>query len=198
LTGGGTLKTLGDALENREPVRLDELGKPEAAVAAILTDERDPSLLFIHRVAHDRDPWSGHLAFPGGRIEELDASPRRAAERETREEIGLDLSDGRVLGQLDEITGSTILLCVACYVYLVGRLPDLDLNEEVADAFTVSLSGLADRDRWVEAEFEIKGVRRSYPAIDLGLDGKPLLWGLTYRFVTQILEHAGLGGGSRE
>lgn len=192
MTRGGILKTLVDALESREPVTLDELGNPEAAVAAILTDERDPGLLLIHRVAHDRDPWSGHLAFPGGRIEKLDASSRLAAERETREEVGLDLGYGTYLGQLDEITGSTIPLCVACHVYRVGRIPDLDLNEEVADAFAVSLPELADRDRWLEAEFEIKGVRRSYPAIDLGLGGKPLLWGLTYRFVIQILEHAGL------
>ena len=98
MTGDGILKTLVDALESREPVTPDELGEPEAAVAAILTDEQDPGLLLIHRVAHDRDPWSGHLAFPGGRIEELDASSRLAAEREAWEEVGLDLGTEHIWG----------------------------------------------------------------------------------------------------
>ena len=186
------LTKLGDSLADGKRATPDEQRKPGAAVAAILKDEKDPHLLFIHRVAYDHDPWSGHLAFPGGRIEGKDASSRAAAERETQEEVGLDLSDGTYLGQLDEITGSTISVCVCCHVYIEERLPELDLNEEVADAFTISLSVLADQERWLEAEFEIKGDRRSYPAIDLGLEGKPLLWGLTYRFVMQILEHAGL------
>ena len=99
MTGtGGILKKLAESLGKGRPGIRDEPGKPEAAVAAILTDERGPDLLFIHRVAHDRDPWSGHIAFPGGRIEEEDASSRAAAERETREELGMDLSDATYLG----------------------------------------------------------------------------------------------------
>jgi 8-oxo-dGTP pyrophosphatase MutT (NUDIX family) len=185
---GGDLKELARSLAGGRPSA--ESGKARAAVAAILTE--DASLLFIHRVAYEGDPWSGHLAFPGGRIEEADNSPRLAAERETAEEVGLDLGAARFLGKLDEITGSTIPLCVSCHVYRIETLPRMDLNEEVQDAFTVKLSDLADRSKWVEADFEIKGERKSYPAIDLGLDGKPLLWGLTYRFVVQLLEHAGL------
>lgn len=165
---------------------------PGAAVAAILTVQADPSLLLIERVSHDRDPWSGHIAFPGGRIEVDDGSTQAAAERETREEVGLDLGQASGLGRLDDITGSTIPLCVACHVYGIDSIPDLELNYEVADAFEVRLSDLADRARWLDATFEIRGESGTYPAIDLGLDGKPLLWGLTYRFVLQILSHAGL------
>ncbi len=161
-----------------------------AAVAAVIDDAS--SLLFIHRRAYEGDPWSGHLAFPGGRIEDSDPSPRRAAERETMEEVGLDLSEALFVGGLDEITGTTIPLSVSCHVFRLPAFPDLVMNEEVEDSFTMALEDLADPARCLEAEFEIKGERKVYPAIDIGLAGKPLLWGLTYRFVCQLLTHAGL------
>lgn len=185
---GNELDRLADSLKDRKfPHSAEE---PQAAVAAVLTE--DANLLFIHRIAYDGDPWSGHLAFPGGRIEDSDTSPRKAAERETAEEVGLDLSEGLSLGRLQDITGSTIPLCVSCHVFGIDALPDLQLNKEVDDAFTVKLSELADRANWVEADFEIRGETKPYPAIDLNLDAKPLLWGLTYRFVVQLLEHTGL------
>ena len=182
------LDRLADSLKGRKFHHSAE--EPQAAVAAVLTE--DANLLFIHRIAYDGDPWSGHLAFPGGRIEDSDTSPRKAAERETVEEVGLDLSEGLSLGRLQDITGSTIPLCVSCHVFGIDALPDLRLNKEVDDAFTVKLSELADRANWVEADFEIRGETKPYPAIDLKLDRKPLLWGLTYRFVMQLLELTGL------
>ncbi len=185
------LDRLTGSLQNRGDVATTA-SAPSAAVAAILTCTEDPHVLFIHRVAHDGDPWSGHLAFPGGRIEPEDRDARAAAERETREEVGLDLDAGSYLGKLDDITGSTIPVCVSCHAYSIESVPDLRLNEEVEDVFAYPLSGLSDRNRWVEAEFEIRGDRKPFPAIDLRLEQKPLLWGLTYRFVMQILTHVGV------
>ncbi|NNL85157.1 MAG: NUDIX domain-containing protein, partial [Myxococcales bacterium] len=48
-------------------------------------------VLFIERARHPDDPWSGHMALPGGRLDPVDASLRAAAERETREEVGVEL-----------------------------------------------------------------------------------------------------------
>ena len=53
--------------------------------------ERDGELLFIQRARRDGDPWSGDMAFPGGRLEPGDTSSRHIAMRETLEETGLDL-----------------------------------------------------------------------------------------------------------
>ena len=54
-----------------------------AAVAMILREAvEDVEMLFIERARHDSDPWSGHLAFPGGKVEEGE-QPQEAAERET-------------------------------------------------------------------------------------------------------------------
>jgi hypothetical protein len=70
------------------------------------------------------DPWSGHVAFPGGRAEPGDASPWHTAARETWEETGLDLlAAGRLLGTLDELYPRTPVLppvVVRPHVAVVG------------------------------------------------------------------------------
>ncbi len=74
----------------------------EAAVAVILRpDDADTRILFIKRAEKRGDPWSGHMAFPGGHREPRDPDLRSAAERETLEEIGLDLERAEYLGPLD-------------------------------------------------------------------------------------------------
>ena len=78
--------------------------KTRAAVAVVLGPTSEGlQLLFIERAQHPDDPWSGHIAFPGGRIEADDPSPRAAAERETLEEVGLDLSTAEYWGRVDDL-----------------------------------------------------------------------------------------------
>jgi 8-oxo-dGTP pyrophosphatase MutT (NUDIX family) len=64
----------------------------------------DPEILFIKRAGRAGDRWSGHTALPGGRRDSDDADDRAAAIRETREEVGLDLthSDCFYAGNLPE------------------------------------------------------------------------------------------------
>ena len=81
---------------DRPPVVL-EPARGFAAVAAVL--DRNLDLLLIRRAVHERDPWSGNMAFPGGRVEPEDDGPLAAALRETLEEVGLPLRRDALLGQ---------------------------------------------------------------------------------------------------
>ena len=99
-------------------------GRSHAAVAIVLHENAGGlRLLFIERSEREGDPWSGHIAFPGGRVETVDRGPRATAERETVEEIGLDLRPAEYLGRLDDITGATLPVLVSGFVYSVGLSP---------------------------------------------------------------------------
>lgn len=85
---------------------------PTAAVALILLpmETQGWELLLIVRAENEKDPWSGHVAAPGGRTE-VGVDGRaletvvETAVRETREEIGVDLmGEGfRCMGELPRV-----------------------------------------------------------------------------------------------
>ncbi|HEY4744158.1 MAG TPA: CoA pyrophosphatase [Desulfuromonadaceae bacterium] len=168
-------------------------GRTRAAVAMILRYAvNDVEMLFIERAADERDPWSGNLAFPGGKVEPGE-EPRQAAERETGEEIGLDLGAARFLGRLTDIAGAHLPVRVACFVYgLEGMQEEPVLNGEVYDAFWVRLEDLTAAERHVIAPVRFADEGFEVPAIRLPQSGKPVLWGLTYRLTIQFLELTGI------
>lgn len=177
------------ALANLEPGTLPPDRRRLAAVALILRNGMDGlEMLFIERARHAGDPWSGDLAFPGGKVELDDGGPRYTAERETREEIGLDLQSARYLGLLDEVVGATLPVRVTCFVYGLAEAVELHLNREVHDVFWVRLTDLVDPGRHVEVPVRFKGNVSRRPAIRLPQPGIPVLWGLTYRLVTLFLK----------
>ena len=121
-------------------------GTRQAAVAAILREgSAGTEALFIRRAERPGDIWSGHMAFPGGHREDVDADLQETAVRETREEIGLDLDEhARLLGHLEYVDvnpiGTRIQMIVAPYVYvLTGATPELSPNYEVADVLWGSI-----------------------------------------------------------
>ena len=116
LLGLPDVRRLRAALAARPGVRIDteDESRRLAAIALVLRpgrgsgDEADPELLMIKRAEAERDPWSGHVACPGGRMEPGDHDLEQTAIRETWEETGVDLArDGRVLGALDDISPRT-------------------------------------------------------------------------------------------
>lgn len=158
-------------------------GGGRAAVAAVLTHGLD--LVLLRRADRLGDPWSGHVSFPGGRVE-LDETPLQAAVRETREEIGLDLEGAELLGPLDHLRtmGPLPPLVIHPYVFAVPDLPPLQPNEEVASVHTLRLRVLLEgrgrglmRHPWREQEL-------TFPKVDFE-GGR--LWGLTLHMVDDLL-----------
>ncbi len=164
-------------------------GGTRAAVALILREtDTDLQVLFIKRADNEHDPWSGNISFPGGRVENGDGDPRATAERETLEEVGIDLRGGEYLGHLADIAGSRIPIHVSCHVYLLDAISPFRLmDEEVADAFWISLADLADPNRHGEHVVWFFGKTLRHPGIQLPYPGEPALWGLTYRLIMDFI-----------
>lgn len=188
---GCTFDRIAELLDMRSSDDLPDSGggRTRASVAMILHQAaNDVEILFIQRAVHDLDPWSGHVAFPGGKMEEGELECQAAC-RETQEEIGIDLEQGRYLGRLSDIVGANLPVRVSCCLFGVDRMCwHPVLNEEVRDLFWVTLSDLRDQERHLQdGSVAINEKRFEVPAIRLPVDDKPLLWGITYRLVMQFL-----------
>ncbi len=162
----------------------------EACVAAILFGE-DDRLLLIQRREAAEDPWSGHVALPGGRAEAGDATPMDTLLREVREEVGLDLrEDADFLGCLPpQAPANRPEMPVLPYVVRLDAVPDVRTNHEVQSHFAVPLADLpATEGRTV---VEVRGRVLSVPAF---LVEGQVVWGFTFRVLEKLLATAGLRG----
>ncbi len=161
---------------------------PEAARAQGL---HSAELLLIHRAESPPDPWSGHIAFPGGRRSAADTSLVETAERETWEETGIALAQvGELLGRLTEVSPRLRRvppLVVAPFVYRVpAETPVLAASAEVAESFWVPLWRFRIEGARATHVIETGTDRLSFPAFDL--DGR-VVWGLTHRILVELIGH---------
>lgn len=146
-------------------------------------------ILFIRRAEREGDPWSGHIAFPGGRPEAGDPDLLAVAVRETLEEVGIDVRHGgRVLGRLSTVEPLSPRLppvdvtpFVALAPWGVSAHPD---PGEVEDAFWVPLSSLRSTGRSDVVRHVVRGGRREWPAYPSPAGP---IWGITERILTGFL-----------
>ncbi len=193
-TNCNDLNVIRATLATHRPSLIDRQNFRQAAVALIVRQQRqDSEILFIQRAASARDPWSGQVAFPGGRVEPGDIDLTQTAIRETREETGVALPSEAVLGRLDDLQGrnnnKNIDLIISCLVFQADYDQLLVPNYEVAEAFWIPLSWLSNPSNHFHYDTEYR--LEPYPAIHLGTGatGQPrVLWGLTYRFVSSFLD----------
>lgn len=191
-----TLAQTRAALDQRTPETIPDPSLDRAAVALILR-EINPGLeiFFIERSRREDDPWSGHMAFPGGRLEAEDVDSKAAAERETLEEVGISLDDAEYLGVLADLQGSPRFkqnrLVVTAHVYHSTFAGSLKLDElEVASAMWTPFSDLIDPKKHVGYTSSTTA-DLVFPGIEVGEPGRHVVWGLTYRFLEIFLEAVG-------
>ncbi|HUI70718.1 MAG TPA: CoA pyrophosphatase [Spirochaetia bacterium] len=168
-------------------------GVTQAAVTLLLRpvggEAAEAEILFIKRALRAGDPWSGHLAFPGGRAEEQDATLLEVAMREAAEEVAIDARQGgRLLGRLPTLRPLSVRIpsiAVTPFVALAppGAVPRPQ-PDEVQEVFwmplaTLRRNGRSAMVRWVTAE----GTRElsAFPS------PKGPIWGITERILSQFL-----------
>ncbi len=172
---------------------LEVKGRDQAAVSLVLRTTADLELLLIKRAEVERDPWSGHMALPGGRRDLDDRDLLVTAMRETAEETAVELDAlGWRLGRLEPVcpTGERLpRLTIVPYVFGVPPEVTAAVNSpEVESVRWVALSTLP-------ATHRITTIRlpegpREFPCFRVGEDA---VWGLTYRILTGFLELVGGG-----
>jgi 8-oxo-dGTP pyrophosphatase MutT (NUDIX family) len=177
-------------LEAHKSVEVDDPEARRAAVAILirLGKSGEPEIFFIQRAIYEGDPWSGQIAFPGGREEDSDRTLADTATRETYEETAIDLRVcAEHVGVLDDLHPRTVRLpavVVRPFVFLVAECPEVVLSSEVADCFWVPLSSLLDRSVWRDATVRAGGTEMSRFAFHhRGF----VIWGMTERILSGML-----------
>ena len=171
-----------------EAVIEDGAGSGALTAAAVLFPivlrDNGYTVLLTQRTAHLRD-HAGQVSFPGGRVEETDATPLDTALRETEEEIGLTRNHVEVLGYLPEYRTGTGFRVVP----VVGVVtPPFDLRPdpfEVAEVFEGPLSFLLDQSNHQRHSVHLRGALRHYFAMPYG---DYFIWGATAGMIRSLTE----------
>ncbi len=162
-----------------------------SAVAMILRERQGRlCILMIKRAEREGDPWSGQMAFPGGRMDPEDAHGFAVAVRETREEIGLDLpSTAAPIGRLSEIRArprrGMFGLAVSPFVFRLDREAEFSPNYEVAEVVWVPLGYLLDTDNRERMHWQRGRTSLTLPCYYYG--GRRI-WGLSLMMLDELMD----------
>ena len=176
------------ALAGRSPQSVTPATGSRAAVALVLRDGTTGiELLFIRRAEHPHDPWSGQMAFPGGRAEPGDPDLAATAIRETVEEVGLDLAVAERLGALDEVRAMARMrpmdLTILPFVFRVEPPAEPRPGPEVRSVHWLPLAALLGEDLRSTMDYVHEGASLQFPCVRVD---EIVIWGLTYRMLLAL------------
>ncbi|MBV9983250.1 CoA pyrophosphatase [Bradyrhizobium sp.] len=155
-----------------------------AAVLIPVVAHPEPTVLLTLRASHLSD-HAGQIAFPGGKIDPADASPRDAALREAWEEVGLDRNFIDPIGYLD-VYGTAFGFRILPTLARVSPGFALNLSrDEVDDAFEVPLAFLMNPLNHQLHSKEFRGMERFYYAMPYG---GYYIWGATAGILRLLYE----------
>jgi 8-oxo-dGTP pyrophosphatase MutT (NUDIX family) len=162
-----------------------QLKGASASVAVILDSKM--RVIMIRRANKENDPWSNQIAFPGGKRERDDRRYVDTAIRETREELGIDLSkDSEFLGYLGIFSTHTGKMLVVPSVFYSNNRLEPRPNGEVSGFYWIELSSLGSNK--TNYAFYREGKLVMNDAFNFE---DCIIWGLSYRILIKLLSILG-------
>jgi 8-oxo-dGTP pyrophosphatase MutT (NUDIX family) len=179
------LESLSASLSQAEPFPLKVRKTAAVSVIFRMTGGKE-EVLMIQRAERVGDPWSGQVAFPGGRVDSADGSFMEAAVRETEEEVGVRLGQSsRFLGYMEGVNARNRDVTVVPSVFELTGEATPTLSREVASTFWLPLAELLVKENRSVYVLERDGKRVGLPSfVYQGL----VIWGLTERILSAIVE----------
>lgn len=185
----GWLRPLTEALADPErlaPVVALRPGVGARAAAVLILIGSGPEILFVERPTTMRT-HAGQIAFPGGAVDPGDAGLAATALREANEEVGVDVGDVEVLGQLPpahvDVSGFDVTAVVGWWAR-PGPVGAVDARE-VASVLVVPVARLVEPANRAQVRHP-----SGYTGPAFTIDGH-LIWGLTAHLLDGVLTLAG-------
>jgi len=157
----------------------------DAAVALLLKPvDQSFKLLFVKRAENPADPWSGQMAFPGGKRDPEDQNLKQTVVRETLEETSINLLDrSRFLGVMDPLKSTKRPeMRILPFLILLEHEPTIKLNEELEWFVWISPEELLQHKGTAKFGF---GEAPAY------VFRERVIWGLTYRILEKFFQILG-------
>lgn len=161
-----------------------------SAVAMIIAERGgELEVLMIKRADREGDPWSGHMAFPGGRMDPGDWTGLATAQRETEEEVSVNLERaGHCVGRMSDIVSRPHSgrqpMVVTPYVFHLRSVVTIEANHEVAEAVWVPLSFLQDASNRETMLWQRGKLKLTLPCYFYG--GRRI-WGMSLSMLDELL-----------
>lgn len=166
-----------------------EIIKSWAAVHLVFAydEEQGLKLAMIKRTEKPEDPWSGHYAFPGGRVEEGEGL-LSASRRETFEEVGLNLEDQYYLGEFFHLQlffkGEPLPYAISSHIsYIPKALEMKPCPDEVAEAYWFNLLDLHNEKHVKNKPFKMSQGTRELPCLEFS---GHTVWGISYLILREL------------
>ena len=163
---------------------------PNAAVCVILrTNPNNESIetLMVKRSVSEYDPWSGHMAFPGGRADKNDAGLVETVKREVFEETAIVLSDRDMIGKLDEIVPGNFSLKVTPFVAIPSKPVEVHIDhKEIVDFFWIPVAFFQNKQN--SSEYKVVRLGQEFAVPSFAYEGKHIVWGMSLRIIENLLE----------
>jgi len=170
-------------------------GEPRHAAVCVLVAEveRVPSICFIRRAKWDGDPWSEHIALPGG-SRTGEENIVETVRREVREEIGVAIADNGDLIPLPRLrirlAGRERLMLLDAFVHhCTGTPPSLRPGPEVDSAFWIPLVELWNSRNLDHLALGDNADTLVYPAVRIP---QGMIFGITLRVLTLLSDRLGM------
>jgi 8-oxo-dGTP pyrophosphatase MutT (NUDIX family) len=162
-----------------------------AAVAIVITTKtQTPEVLLIKRAIREGDPWSGDIAFPGGKQHAEDRNTCQTALRELREETGITPSNTepvyRLPDKLTRLHHAPLPMTISPWIFETDSPQTAKLNHESTDFLWLPLTEFLREDAQSTLKWKTRLGTFTMPTLEVD---EHRIWGITLSIIHGMIKN---------
>ena len=155
----------------------------QASVSIILFEENNQLFFLLTKRTDNVEHHKGQVSLPGGAIDKNETA-QNASLRETKEEIGIDSSTLKSLGQLSSLYTPVSYFNIHVFLWYSETHPQIKINDsEVDQVYKISLDELIDNNLVLNTPINKSGFKINVPAYHFN---ECICWGATAMIITEL------------